>query len=64
MVAERVLEDHRPEEAHLQAVAGRVRRAGGDRAHLPEKSIRRTGLCSWRRSQGKFKWNTYLFFCF
>ena len=55
MAAERFPENHRPQEAHLQAVAGRVRRAGSDRARLPQKSLRRSGIRARRRAQGKLE---------
>ena len=54
MVTQRLAEDHRPEEAHLQVVPGRVRRAGDHRAHLLEKPLRCPGLRSRGRTQGQF----------
>jgi len=42
------VEDNRPEEAYLQAVARGIHRAGKDRKHLHTQSVCTTSIRPWR----------------
>lgn len=51
MATQRHAQDHRPEEAHLQAGPGRVHRAGQDRNGVHAQSVRAPSVRARRISQ-------------